>query len=89
MKAVFISLGCDKNTTDSEKIFKLFIKQTGAVAVLNPEEADVAIINTCSFIRDAKKELTALKYDTFKDITSFGSAPATIYFYVRNISSIG
>ena len=63
MKAVFISLGCDKNTTDSEKIFKLFIKQTGAVAVLNPEEADVAIINTCSFIRDAKKEsIDYIKY---------------------------
>ena len=63
MKAVFISLGCDKNTTDSEKIFKLFIKQTGTVAVLNPEEADVAIINTCSFIRDAKKEsIDYIKY---------------------------
>lgn len=56
MKALFVSLGCDKNTVDSEKIFKRYVDKYGFEICLRPEEADVVIINTCSFIRDAKKE---------------------------------
>lgn len=56
MKACFITLGCDKNTVDSEKIFKFFIEQSKCEIVLDPRDADVAILNTCSFIKDAKTE---------------------------------
>lgn len=56
MKCCFITLGCDKNTVDSEKIFKLFIDKFKCDIVLSPEDADVVILNTCAFIKDAKKE---------------------------------
>ena len=56
MKCCFITLGCDKNTVDSEKIFKLFIDKYKCEIVLNPEDADIVILNTCAFIKDAKKE---------------------------------
>ena len=56
MKCCFITLGCDKNTVDSEKIFKLFIDKYNCEIVLKPEDADIVILNTCAFIKDAKKE---------------------------------
>lgn len=63
MKCCFITLGCDKNTVDSEKIFKLFIEKTRCDVVTNPEDADIAILNTCAFIKDAKKEsIDYIKY---------------------------
>ena len=63
MKVCFISLGCDKNTVDSEKVFKSFIDKTKCDIVLNAEKADIVILNTCSFIRDAKNEsIEYIKY---------------------------
>ena len=63
MKVCFISLGCDKNTVDSEKVFKAFVKRTTCDIVLSEKEADVVILNTCSFIRDAKNEsIDYIKY---------------------------
>lgn len=51
----FISLGCDKNTVDTEKI--LFqLSSAGYKIVMQPEEADYIIINTCGFIESAKVE---------------------------------
>ena len=63
MKAIFISLGCDKNTVDSEKIYKRFIERFGFDVAIEPKDADIVIINTCSFIHDAKKEsIDYIKY---------------------------
>lgn len=63
MKVFFVSLGCDKNKVDSEKILKLFLKNKKMSITLDPLDADIAIVNTCSFIRDAKKEsIDYLKY---------------------------
>ena len=63
MKVCFISLGCDKNTVDSEKIFYSFVNETKSSIVLDPKEADIVILNTCSFIRDAKNEsINYIKY---------------------------
>lgn len=63
MKVCFISLGCDKNTVDSEKVFKAFVKRASCDIVLSEKEADVVILNTCSFIRDAKNEsIDYIKY---------------------------
>ena len=63
MKACFITLGCDKNSVDSEKIFKLFLGQSKCEIVLDPKDADIAILNTCAFIKDAKDEsIEYIKY---------------------------
>jgi ribosomal protein S12 methylthiotransferase len=50
-----VSLGCAKNTVDSESMASLLL-QDGYQAVLSPEEADVLIVNTCGFIGPAKEE---------------------------------
>lgn len=49
------SLGCDKNLVDTEVMLGRLVKR-GCKIVLSPEQADIAIINTCSFIHDAKTE---------------------------------
>ena len=54
-KVFLQTLGCPKNLVDSELMLGL-IARDGAEVVLDPETADVLIINTCGFIGDAKKE---------------------------------
>ena len=57
MKLYLESLGCDKNRVDSEKLLsELLGKYDGAEVTLDPSEADIAIVNTCSFIGPAKEE---------------------------------
>lgn len=54
-KILFISLGCDKNLVDTEKM--LGILSHGGYQFTDEErEADIIIINTCCFIGDAKEE---------------------------------
>lgn len=55
MKIGIISLGCDKNRVDSEKML-YSLKSTGYEITDDAELADVIIINTCAFIEEAKKE---------------------------------
>ncbi|HNZ36963.1 MAG: 30S ribosomal protein S12 methylthiotransferase RimO [Candidatus Marinimicrobia bacterium] len=50
-----ISLGCPKNTVDSE-ILKGGLMQAGMEFKADPAEADAVIINTCGFIQPAKEE---------------------------------
>jgi len=50
-----ISLGCSKNTSDSEAIANQFAR-TGWKWCASPEKADLILINTCGFIKDAKEE---------------------------------
>lgn len=54
-KIFFVSLGCDKNFVDSETMLGL-IDQAGMTITSEEEEAEVIIVNTCSFIHDAKQE---------------------------------
>lgn len=55
IQILFVSLGCDKNLVDSEVMLGLL--QEKGYAITNEEkQADVAIINTCCFIHDAKEE---------------------------------
>jgi len=49
------TLGCPKNVNDSEVACGL-LERAGACFVDDPYEADVLMINTCSFINDAKME---------------------------------
>ena len=51
----FISLGCAKNLVDSE-IIATDLVAAGFRLAPAPERADVVIVNTCAFIRDAKEE---------------------------------
>ncbi len=55
MKLGFITLGCDKNTVDSER-YLAQLADRGAEYTGNLEEAQVIVINTCGFIDAAKKE---------------------------------
>lgn len=55
MNILFVSLGCDKNLVDSEVMLSL-LKKHGYNITNEEQEADVAVINTCCFIHDAKEE---------------------------------
>jgi ribosomal protein S12 methylthiotransferase len=54
-KYCLISLGCSKNTVDSESMAQV-LNQNGLRAVGAPEKAEVLIVNTCGFIDAAKQE---------------------------------
>ncbi|MGC9065471.1 MAG: 30S ribosomal protein S12 methylthiotransferase RimO, partial [Candidatus Ratteibacteria bacterium] len=54
-KLCVISLGCPKNTVDSEKIIGI-LGQAGYEISLIPEESDFVIVNTCAFINPAIDE---------------------------------
>lgn len=53
-KVGVINLGCARNLVDSQEILGR-LKKTGN-RIVDIEHADVAIVNTCSFVADAKKE---------------------------------
>ncbi len=55
MKIALINHGCAKNLVDSELMLGALDKE-GYEITLNENEADIVIINTCSFIHDAEKE---------------------------------
>ena len=55
MKVGFITLGCDKNTVDSER-YLAQLADRGAEYTDDLGDADVIVINTCGFIDAAKKE---------------------------------
>lgn len=55
MNLLFISLGCDKNLVDTEKMLGL-LGSEGYSFVDDETQADVIVVNTCCFIGDAKEE---------------------------------
>jgi ribosomal protein S12 methylthiotransferase len=55
VKVAVITLGCDKNTVDSER-YLAELSDRGAEPTSDPEDADVILVNTCGFIDAAKKE---------------------------------
>src|SRR5947209_13692943 len=55
LKVGFVSLGCPKNLVDSEVMMGL-LQSGGAQITARAEEADVIVVNTCSFIDTAKQE---------------------------------
>src|SRR3989449_6363571 len=54
-KVGFVSLGCPKNLVDSEVMMGL-LTQAGAELTSRAEDADVIVVNTCSFIGSAQQE---------------------------------
>ncbi len=69
MKLGLISLGCSKNLVDSEHLIGMMVNRRGFEITNNIEEADVALINTCGFIGDAKEESiqTILEIGQYKE----------------------
>ena len=55
LKVGFVSLGCPKNLVDSEVMMGL-LQTGGAQITARAEDADVIVVNTCSFIDSAKQE---------------------------------
>lgn len=55
MKILFVSLGCDKNLVDSEKMLGL-LRKDGHTFTDDEADAEAIVINTCCFINDAKEE---------------------------------
>jgi ribosomal protein S12 methylthiotransferase len=54
-KVGFVSLGCPKNLVDSEVMMGM-LNQAGAQLIQRAEDADVIVVNTCSFIDTAQQE---------------------------------
>jgi ribosomal protein S12 methylthiotransferase len=54
-KVGFVSLGCPKNLVDSEVMMGM-LARAGAVLTPDAENADVIVVNTCSFIASAQQE---------------------------------
>jgi ribosomal protein S12 methylthiotransferase len=54
-KVGFVSLGCPKNLVDSEVMMGM-LAQAGAQLTARTEDANVIVVNTCSFIESAQQE---------------------------------
>lgn len=73
IKIGFVSLGCTKNTVDTEIMLGMIEKEGKYEITNNPKEADAIIVNTCGFINDAKEEsinaiLQMAEYKTTGDL---------------------
>ncbi|MCE5259223.1 MAG: 30S ribosomal protein S12 methylthiotransferase RimO [Chloroflexi bacterium] len=55
MRFYLVTLGCPKNSVDSEMMASL-LRQDGHQPVSDARHADVLIVNTCAFIADARSE---------------------------------
>ena len=55
MNILFTSLGCDKNLVDSEMMLGQ-LAESGYLFTDDETQADIVVINTCCFIKDAKEE---------------------------------
>ena len=75
----FISLGCDKNRVDLEKIIYK-CKDFGFKVVNNPKKANIIIVNTCSFIETNASTSGRLSSKSVKFISFI--QPVTISFSV-------
>src|SRR5713226_412990 len=69
MKVGFVSLGCPKNLVDSEVMMGELVAR-GHELTPHPDQADVLVVNTCSFIDPAKRESidTILEMAEYKKI---------------------
>ncbi|MBQ8548049.1 MAG: 30S ribosomal protein S12 methylthiotransferase RimO, partial [Lachnospiraceae bacterium] len=55
MKIMLVSLGCDKNLVDTEMMLGM-LREKGYEFTDDEAEAEIAVVNTCCFIGDAKEE---------------------------------
>ena len=66
MKVFIKTLGCEKNTVDSENALAL-LEGAGAVETADPQDADILMVNTCGFIEDAKQQSIETIFDLIRD----------------------
>mgnify|MGYP001110487689 CR=1 FL=1 len=68
MNILFVSLGCDKNLADTELMLG-GLRRMGYFFTDDEAQADIAVVNTCCFIGDAKEESinTLLELAELKD----------------------
>ena len=64
-----ISLGCDKNRVDSEKLLAL-IRSKGCTICSDISQADIVVVNTCAFLNSARQEAI----ETILDCASYKSS---------------
>ncbi|NTU62532.1 MAG: 30S ribosomal protein S12 methylthiotransferase RimO, partial [Chloroflexi bacterium] len=50
-----LSLGCSKNSVDSDSMAQL-LNASGYAGVTDPDDASILIVNTCGFIGPAREE---------------------------------
>lgn len=65
-----VSLGCDKNRVDSE-IMLTYLRDAGYKFTSDASNADIIIINTCGFIKNARDE----SMDTINEMSEFRRNP--------------
>lgn len=68
-KIGFVSLGCPKNLVDSEVMMGL-LSSAGGQITSRADEADIIVVNTCSFINSAKQE----SVDTILEMANYKTA---------------
>ena len=68
-KVGFVSLGCPKNLVDSEVMMGM-LHHNGAQLTPNAEDAEIIVINTCSFIDSAKQESVSTILEMVKHKTA-------------------
>ena len=71
MKINFVSLGCAKNLVDSEIMIGRLI-EAGCMITQNPADAEIIIVNTCSFIESAINE----SVDTILELAEYKQSGA-------------
>lgn len=76
-----ISLGCDKNRVDSEKLLSI-IKDKGGIITSDIGQAQILIVNTCAFLNESRKEAiytaidcAAYKSDKLEKLVITGCLP--------------
>ena len=90
-KVCLISLGCDKNTVDSERIL-YNLNKFGFQITPIVDKAEIIIVNTCAFIEPARlesiskvKEVLKYKGNTAEKIIVVGCLPAKSNFDFKKV----
>ena len=66
MKVFIKTLGCEKNTVDSENALAL-LDEAGVSETDDPSKADILMVNTCGFIHDAKEQSIETIFDLVRE----------------------
>jgi len=74
-----VSLGCAKNTVDTERLLGMLAERGFPVAA-DPEWADVVLVNTCAFIKPAREETEATLADLSRErpVVALGCYPKAL-----------
>lgn len=86
MKIALINHGCAKNLVDSELILGI-LAEKGHQITLDESDADIVIVNTCSFIHDAEKESVQSllrMVDSGKKVIAAGCLPQKHNHYLKD-----